>query len=38
MSLKIIFTIELYVKLNYIYVECVQIKIKYINKYIKNYV
>ena len=28
MSLKIIFTIEIYVKLNYIYIECVQIKNK----------
>ena len=36
MSFKIIFTIELYVKLNYI--ECIQIKKIYVNNYIKNYV
>ena len=38
MSFKIMFTIELYVKLNYIYIECVLIKKDYINNYIKNYV
>ena len=39
MSLKIIFTILLYVSLNYIYIECVEIKtiITIIIK-IKNYV
>ena len=37
MSLQIIFTIELYVKLNYIYIECVQIKI-YIHIYIHIYI
>ena len=38
MSFKIIFTIELYVKLNYIYIECVKIIYNYINNYMSNYV
>ena len=37
MSFKIIFTIELYVKCNSIYIECIQIKYIYILTIILNF-